>query len=81
MRENEFETSIPLEQSVPNTPDMAEIAPDTTPTPVESTREAVPMVKSAAPNAATLATVAAMVRAAGPSPSTPPRTKCVPAAW
>ena len=60
MRENEFETRIPLEQSVPNTPDMADIAPDTTPTPVESTREAVPMVKRAAPNAVTPATVAAI---------------------
>ena len=60
MRENEFETRIPFEHSVPNTPDMAEIAPDTTPTPAESTREAVPIVNNAAPNAATLATVAAM---------------------
>ena len=60
MRENEFETSIPFEHSAANAPEIPEMAVDTTPTPAESTRLAVPTTNIAAPNAPMLATVAAM---------------------
>ena len=60
MSENEFETRIPFEHSAVNAPEIPEMAVDTTPTPAESTRLAVPTVNIAAPNTPMLATVAAI---------------------
>ena len=51
MSEHEFETRTPLEHRAANAPEIPEIAVDTTPTPAESTRLAVPTVNIAAPNA------------------------------
>lgn len=53
MSEKAFETRIPFEHRVENTPDITETAVAAVPTPAESTREAVPMVKSVAPNTPT----------------------------